>query len=117
MASKSARSASVLKHAAFYWITQYGYAHHRLPRDAKNSIVRWMSSADLRDIVDVQADRNESRALDLIRAIVAAPIPGDTLSARYLAFWAWWESQRPKRYTPASRAITADNRRCIRGGA
>lgn len=113
MASKVARGVQATHFlAATHWLTFFGHFHRRIPAPTKAK-----DHAALRDIVEVQADGRESLALDLIEQIIRAPIPGDTLSARYLAFWAWWEGQRPKRYTPASRAVTADNRRCIRGGA
>lgn len=113
MASKVARGVGATHFlVATHWLTYFGHFHRRIPAPT-----RAKDHDALRDLVEVQSFGRESLALDLIEQIVEAPIPGDSFSARYTAFWAWTQSRQPKRYAPPSRSLAAEIRRCIRGAA
>lgn len=71
--------------AAFHWYTRFFYEHNRAPQEIRESNAADMAA--LLDIVRVQCHSDEDRALDLIEAIIGADVAGDSLSARYVAFW------------------------------
>lgn len=99
--------------AAIHWATYFGHYHKRMPALA----MRPDDDDALEDIVRVQALGKTHRALALIEQVIRAPIPGNTLTERYAAFWHWTECRRPKRYTPPSRTVARDIRDCIRDAA
>lgn len=102
---------STARSVAFHWVTNFGHRHGRLPRESAADL------AALRDIVNVQAFGDLGLALDVIEDVVNAPIPGDTLAARYFAYWAWVKARCPKRYARPSRTVAHEIRSCIRGAA
>lgn len=68
---------------ALHWITYFGYVHRTPPRPIRTARDR----AALRHIVSIQCHGDALRALALIEEIVRAPVAGNTLSARYVAYW------------------------------
>lgn len=113
MASKAASPGRIRSAVVLHWFTHFVSVHGRLPKAATT----FLDFEALDDIVDVQALRHEDRALTLIEEIIRAPIPGDSLHARYVAFWAWVKAREPKRYSPPSRSVRTEIVRCIRGAA
>lgn len=102
MASKAVGLARTESAVAFHWSTYFAHVHGRLPRP-----VGAQDRAALREIVRVQAMGRGGLALSEIEYIVRAPIEGDSLAARYVAYWAHLEAHK------LTRSIARDIRGCI----
>lgn len=104
-----AKIGGALNAAALHWFTYFVFKHGEQPR-------RTTEARDydaLREIVLVQCKGNERRACDLIEQIIDAPVPGDTLSGRYVWYWAYIE-QGAWNAPVASESLRRDIRSCIR---
>jgi hypothetical protein len=97
---------------ATHWITYFGHIHGRVPAPT-----RAKDHDALRNILNVQAFGHEDRAYDMLEEIIRAPVPGDSLRARYVAYLHWIESRKPRTYRAPSRYIAQELRACIRGAA
>ena len=102
---------STTRTVAFHWATYFGHRFGRVPRESAGD------RAALRNILEVQALGDMKLALDVVEAVVDAPITGETLAARYFAFWAWVQARCPKKHTRPSRSVAKEIRLCIRGAA
>lgn len=110
MTSKTA-AREALSTAALHWVTYFGHVHRRLPGKTLAE-----DHAALIEILRVQSLSDSDAALSLIEEIVEAPVAGDRLSTRYVAFWAWIEAQRPKRGFALSSHRARQVRDCLEIG-
>lgn len=97
---------------AFRYATYFAHRWGFFPKPESAADV-----AAIYEVVKVQALGHEDRALELVEAIVEAPLPCVNFAARYAAYWAWVTAQRPKRYSPPSRSLAREIRACIAGRA
>lgn len=104
--SRNAQTAYSL--AAKHWVTYFRRVHRRMPGHTLAA-----DRLALQDIVQVQVFGDKARALKLIEEIVNAPVKGDRLSPRYVAFSHWFVSGQPKRATAPTRYRARVFRECI----